>query len=82
MHSNERRFLISRLNDICDNILANDYDIVCLQEVWMEEHKNEIVAQLNMKYSFYAWFPSGTQAEFFNHFCIPQDLINGPFSTY
>ncbi|XP_063728453.1 sphingomyelin phosphodiesterase 2-like [Symsagittifera roscoffensis] len=50
---------LKRLNDICDNILANDYDIVCLQEVWMEEHKNEIVAQLNMKYSFYAWFPSG-----------------------
>ncbi|XP_075255058.1 sphingomyelin phosphodiesterase 2-like isoform X2 [Convolutriloba macropyga] len=48
-----------RIRDICNNILMNDYDIVCLQEIWMRNHKDAIMSQLQSKYPQHAWFPSG-----------------------
>jgi len=50
---------LQRIRDICGNILSNDYDIVCLQEVWMENHKEVIVSSLKHKYPHHSWFPFG-----------------------
>ena len=50
---------LQRIQDICDNILASDYDIVCLQEVWMENYNDQFVQKLGECFPYHTWNRAG-----------------------